>query len=126
MNFEFFFVFCEGNRCSNFFGFVHKDCLHLVVDVLANADRNAWLNDACFLASYLGKRVTKELNMVEADVRNDAQFWRNDVRAIQPASQADLNHGKVHLLLLEVLESESSSKLEEGKRRPLSVSPVRE
>ena len=55
--------------------------------------------------------------MVEADVRNDTQFGRDDVRAIQPASKPDLDHGKVHLLFLEVLESEGSSKLEEGEAR---------
>ena len=53
--------------------------------------------------------------MVEADVCDDAKLWRDDVRAVEPASQADFYDREVDLLLLEVLEGKGCGEFEEGK-----------
>lgn len=94
----------KGNGSTNFVCFVLEDGLYLWVDVLANADGNAWLDDACFLAGYLGKRVAKELNMVEADVGNDGKDGRDNVCAVQPAAQAYFYDGEVHFLFFKVFK----------------------
>ena len=53
--------------------------------------------------------------MIEADVGNDAQNRRNNIGAIQSPAQTDFNHGYIHLLFGEILESHSGSQFK--KRR---------
>ena len=53
--------------------------------------------------------------MVQADAGDDGELGREDVGAVQPAAQADLDHGDVHLLVGEPAESQPGGDLEEGE-----------
>ena len=79
-------VFCKGDWRSYLFRFVPEDGSYIAVSCFANHDGNSCLDDASLLRCYLRKRVAQELNMVEADVGDDAEHRRDDVRAVEPAA----------------------------------------
>jgi hypothetical protein len=54
--------------------------------------------------------------VLEADVRDHRGFWHHDVRRIEPASEADLEHHDVAPGVAKRLEREERRILEEGER----------
>ena len=82
---------------------------------LTHHDGHMGLDDAGFLAGYALKGVAQKLCVVEADVGDDTQDGGNDVRAIKPSAQAYFYHSVIDMLLGEILEGHSRSKLEKGR-----------
>ena len=79
-----------GKRFSTMY--LAQDGAHLRHLRIADGAR-AGLEDARLLARDLRERITKDLRVVEADVRDDGARRRgNDVRRVEPAAEADLQH----------------------------------
>src|SRR5262249_13055588 len=72
------------------------------------------LDDPRLLPRDLLDRVAEDLGVIQADRGDDRHQRREDVGAIEPAAEADLDHGDVDLAFGEVEESERRRHLEEG------------
>ena len=63
--------------------------------------------------------MSEELGMVERYVGYDANFRRNDIGGIEPATHTDLNHGIINIFFGEPLERHHHRELE--KRRLVTL-----
>ena len=78
-------------RCAD----LAQDGAHLRRLRIADGAR-ARLEDARLLARDLLKRITEDLRVVKADVRDDGARRRgDDVRRVEPAAEADLQHHNI-------------------------------
>ena len=62
---------------------------------------NAGLGDAGLVARDLLERLAQDIGMVEADVGDDRNIRRDEVRPVERTADADLDHGDVDLRDLE-------------------------
>ena len=103
----------ENQGCTSLFCLVHEDFCHAFLSPFAHDGRDAWLDDACFLAGNLLQCVAQKLYMVKADVCDDAYQGLDDVGAVHPASQTHFNYRYVHVLLSKILQGKSRGKFKE-------------
>ena len=55
------------------------------------------LDDTGFLRCNLRERIAQKLRMIEADIRDNRQPRRDDIRGVKSASEPHFNHRNVHL-----------------------------
>ena len=92
---------------------------------LADDKWHARFRDPRLLRGDLLHRVAEILLVIERDVRHRAHERRDHVGAVEPAAEADLDHGDVHLARREVRERDRRRRLEErgiaARRSPARV-----
>ena len=93
---------------------VCKHTAHSLVVDFTHHDGHTGLDDTRLFGSDLRERVAEVLRVVEADVGDDAEDGRDDVRAVQTAAEACLDDGDVHLAAAEIVEGHGRGQLEEG------------
>ena len=52
-----------------------------------------------FLRGNLSKRMPEQVSMIHADIGDHTQYRLDNIGGIQQSSQADFDHGYIHLLL---------------------------
>ena len=81
----------------------------------ANDTWHALFHDAGFLGCNLWQRVTKELGMIERDIRDDAEHGLDDVGRVETTAQSHFDDCDIDLAICKVAESHHSGQFEERR-----------
>ena len=77
----------------------------------AGHERHAALRDPGLVRRDLFDRLAEDIGMVEADVRDDRDDRRDEVRAVEQPADADFDHGDVDARAREVEKREREQRL---------------
>ena len=80
---------------------------------LANHAGNTGFDYSGFLRGNLSKRMPEQVGVIHADIGDNTQYRLDNIGGIQQPSQADFDHGYIHVLLHQPAERHSRGDLEE-------------
>src|SRR5438477_3479354 len=80
----------------------------------AGNQRHAWFDDAGLLKGNRIECLAKVLLMIETYRRDDPDGWRQNIRRVKSAPEADLDDGDLHVCSPEQLEPKRGRGLEKG------------
>ena len=78
-------------------------------------DGHALLDDARLVMRDTFERAATAVGVLHGDVRDDGDFWDDDVRRVEKPAQTDLNDGIVDVLFGEIIERRRRQHLELGR-----------
>ena len=108
------------HRCAHLASTLHDNGLGFGLLFVAHHG-NAGLDDAGFFVRDFGDGVAKHVRVVERDRGNGAHLGHDDIRGVEPAAQAHLEHHRRAADLRKVQQRRRRDKLE---RRGLLVHPL--
>ena len=111
-------VFCKDDSRVQLFCLSFKYSPSLIHGLSDNGSHTP-LNDASLLASNLCESIAEKGHVIKTDVCDDRHHRRDDVRAVQPATQSHLNDGNVHLHVGEILKRKCRRQFEERRMQRL-------
>ena len=107
-------------RCSAFVGCILKDGVDFGI-LLERQARDVLLEDSRFLPSDVDKGVSKNPLVIECDPGDRDGFGLDDVRAVEPSTEAGLDDRDIHGFIREMHERERGHDLEE---RGFEIEPL--